>query len=84
MVNAMTGTAVGDAGRILRTTTGGMYGWTRPSGTTCTLVGVSFANANHGMAVGDSGIILDTTDGGGSWFAQQWRSTNSHGVSFLS
>jgi photosystem II stability/assembly factor-like uncharacterized protein len=37
------------------------------SGTTTTLHGVYFFDANAGVAVGDEGLILRTTDGGTGW-----------------
>jgi photosystem II stability/assembly factor-like uncharacterized protein len=37
------------------------------SGTTSSLLAVSFVDADNGMAVGDYGIILRTTDGGDAW-----------------
>ena len=86
MVDQYVGNAVGANGSILRTNSGGMYGWTRqPSGTHFTLWGVSFGNANTGTAVGDSGTILRTIDGGASWFPQQ-AGTYQHlrSVSFVS
>jgi photosystem II stability/assembly factor-like uncharacterized protein len=68
MTDGMTGTAVGQGGAILRTTTGGEFGWTRvQSNTTSFLWGVSFGSLVSGVAVGDSGTILRTTDTGETW-----------------
>jgi len=63
--DANTGTAVGEAGTIVRTTDGGETWVTQDSGTTSALNGVSFTDANTGTAVGQNGTILRTTDGGG-------------------
>ena len=77
------GTAVGEAGTILRTTNGGTSWINQSSGTTNTLFGVSFTDANNGTAVGEAGIILRTTDGGTSWISQTSGTTNwLWGVSF--
>ena len=62
--DAMTGTAVGDFGVILRTTDGGSTWLSQTSGTINTLVGVSFTDAMTGTAVGHLGTILRTTTGG--------------------
>jgi hypothetical protein len=63
--DANTGTAVGDAGTIVRTTNGGTTWVAQTSGTGSFLFGVSFTDANTGTVVGGPGIILRTTDGGG-------------------
>ncbi len=42
----------------------------QPSGTTETLLGVQFVDANTGIAVGTSGKILRTTNGGSGWLSQ--------------
>src|SRR5512135_2603564 len=58
MTDANTGTAVGSAGIIIRTTNGG-WGWSvQLSGTTNDLSGVSFTDGNTGTAVGNNGTIL--------------------------
>lgn len=56
--------AVGDFGTIIRTDDGGATWTLQSSGTTNSLLGVSFVDANTGIAVGDSGTILRTDDGG--------------------
>jgi photosystem II stability/assembly factor-like uncharacterized protein len=64
------GVAVGERGRILRTTDGG-DGWQRvTSGVTDTLRSVSFSGVN-GIAGGDSQTILYSTDAGASWQISQ-------------
>ena len=65
--DANTGTAVGDAGTILRTTNGGALWTSQPSGTTNQLFGVYFTDASTGTAVGGNGTILRTTTGGVIW-----------------
>ena len=62
----------------------GQATWTaQSSGTSNTLLGVSFTDANTGTAVGDGGTILRTTDGGATWTRQSSGTTNSlRGVSF--
>src|SRR4029077_7308097 len=69
------GTAVGEAGTIIRTTDGGSH-WTIQTsgfeGTGTNLAGVSFTDANIGTAVGldlslGSAAVLRTTDGGNTW-----------------
>ncbi|MBL7129614.1 MAG: T9SS type A sorting domain-containing protein, partial [Ignavibacteria bacterium] len=53
------------------------------SGTTTTLHGVSFTDANNGTVVGDGGTILRTTNGGANWTSQISGTTRElWGVSF--
>jgi photosystem II stability/assembly factor-like uncharacterized protein len=75
-LDANTGWAVGDAGKIIRTTNGGTSWTTQTSTTTQTLYGVSFADASNGWAVGKAGTILRTTDGGATWAAETSGTTN--------
>jgi hypothetical protein len=73
---------VGASGTILGSTDGSTW-TTQTSGTTNTLLGVSFANASDGWAVGVSGTIVATTDGGNTWSAQTSGTTNTlRSVSF--
>jgi len=75
--------AVGGFGTILRTTDGGASWTLQSSGTTNTLLGVSFTDADTGTAVGAGGTILRTTDGGASWTLQSSGTLNHlRGVSF--
>ena len=60
----MHGIVVGGGGTILTTTDGGATWTARPSGTTVTLIAVSFPDLMHGTAVGSSGTILTTADAG--------------------
>jgi photosystem II stability/assembly factor-like uncharacterized protein len=65
--------AVGAGGVILATSDGGVHWIAQHSGTTDTLNGVAFADAQHGWVVGGqpfSGVILATTDGGTHWAKQ--------------
>jgi len=76
--------AVGNVGTILRSDDGGGTWTLQSSGTTQSLYGVSFVNANTGTVVGDSGTILRTEDGGATWTAQSSGTTQSlYGVSFV-
>jgi photosystem II stability/assembly factor-like uncharacterized protein len=65
-----TGVAVGDAGRLLRTTDGGTTWTPIVSGATETLRAVHFATATRGWAVGDNGRIITTADAGANWTPQ--------------
>lgn len=65
-----TGTIVGAAGTVLRTTDGGETWAAQDSGTPANLHGVSFADANEGVVVGSEGTIVRTTDGGDTWSPQ--------------
>ena len=76
------GTAVGDFGKILRTTNGGTNWTQQSSGTPYNLYDVCFLDANNGTAVGD-GKILRTTNGGTNWTQQTSGTTYSlYDVSF--
>src|ERR1700687_2720927 len=83
-VDANSGTAVGDAGTILRTTDGGATWNRQTSGTIYALLGVSFVDANIGTAVGERGTILRTRNDGDSW-TPQTSGTTQHlqSVSFV-
>lgn len=62
-----TGWAVGDTGRVMRTTNGGSF-WSDVSlGTTTNFRLVQFADANTGYIAGDSGRVYKTVNAGGSW-----------------
>src|SRR5215208_7079368 len=54
LVDANTGTLVGDYGTIVRTTDGGNSWTIQSSGTTEILWGVSFTDGNNGTAVGEN------------------------------
>ena len=83
LVNANTGTVVGDYGTIVRTADGGKTWTIQSSGTKETLWGVFFADATNGTAVGENGTILRTTDGGASWVPQtSGTALNLRAVSF--
>lgn len=74
MQNRLVGTAVGTQSPhtlILRTVTGGQWGWTpAQSGTRNALRGIHCASVDVAVAVGDSGTILYTSDGGRTWISQ--------------
>ncbi len=84
-VNTSTGTAVGNAGTILRTTNSGTNWSAQTSGTPNHLFGVYFLNANTGWASGDVGMVLKTTNGGTSWVIQVSNTVYQlHSINFLS
>jgi len=62
-----TGWAVGDAGKILRTTNAGVSWVAQSSGTLFSLESVWFVTAGDGWVVGASGTVLHTVDGGAHW-----------------
>jgi hypothetical protein len=69
-IDENTGTAVGDAGTILRTTNGGNNWAGQSSDVSFGLLGVFFTDANHGTVVGTNGTILNTTNGGVDWVSE--------------
>ena len=82
--DANNGTAVGEAGTILRTTDGGsLIGLVQTSGTTSFLWGVSFTDADNGTAVGSDGTIVRTTNGGNTWVSQNKRDERYPYSSFI-
>ena len=64
------GHAVGRAGTILNTVSGGLTWGAQESGVAADLTGVSFSDDFNGRVVGTGGTALTTTDGGQSWLAQ--------------
>jgi len=58
--------AVGGNGVVLRSNDGGVTWTPSTSGTSVSLIDVSFADATHGIAVGGT-TTLRTSDGGSSW-----------------
>ncbi len=69
-VDANTGWAVGDAGSVLRTDTGGQL-WVEQTTTVSEkLSAVHFIDTNTGWIVGAMGTILNTTNGGTTWTVQ--------------
>lgn len=82
-VDATTGWAVGAFGTIMKTTDGGKTWENQISGTTASLLSVSFVDKNNGWA-GGSNTILKTTDGGKSWTVLTTSSSvNINAVYFL-
>ena len=63
-------TVVGFGGTIFHTTDGGRIWTSRVSGTTNTLLAVSFSDVRTGIIVGEFGTILRTTDAGSHWALQ--------------
>lgn len=61
------GWAVGDAGRIVRTTNAGADWSVAPSGTSFNLNAVWFTSDTEGWAVGNGSTVLRTTNGGAGW-----------------
>ena len=89
-VDPFTATAVGfdrqftPHGLILRTVNGGANWMIQQSGTTESLVGVSFIDADNGLVVG-GGTILHTSNGGATWPSQSGGVKAALlGVSFVS
>jgi photosystem II stability/assembly factor-like uncharacterized protein len=81
--DANTVVAVGAGGLIARQAGGGDWEHVS-SGTSETLLDVSFANSTDGVAVGKSGTALWTTDGGVTWqLRPPSTSADLHGVHFL-
>jgi len=82
-ISSTTGFAVGDGGKILKTTNGGNTWITQTSGVTVQLNGVYFTSATTGYCVGGSGKILKTTNSGSTWVALTDTSTQYlYGVYF--
>ncbi|MCG9880591.1 MAG: YCF48-related protein [Bacteroidia bacterium] len=75
--SATHGWAVGDLGRIFKTSNGGTTWTEQTSGTTQTLNSVFFTSATQGWAVGNSGTILTTGNGGTTWTAQTSGTTQA-------
>ncbi len=69
-IDANTGWAVGNTGRIRKTINGGSTWTAQTSGVTTTLNSVHFTDANTGWVVGANGVVRKTTNGGTTWTAQ--------------
>ncbi|OGY97589.1 MAG: hypothetical protein A3A43_00055 [Candidatus Liptonbacteria bacterium RIFCSPLOWO2_01_FULL_56_20] len=70
--NSDYGYAVGQAGRVCKTTDGGAT-WAPATQTTSSIVAMNvvyFVSTSTGWVGGDSGLIYKTTDGGASWSLQ--------------
>ena len=65
--DGLTGWAVGEAGRILRTVNAGATWISQTSGTAVNLHGVWFTGPAEGWAVGVVGTVLKTVNGGSTW-----------------
>ncbi len=66
MLNSSKGFAVGNTGRIWKTTDGG-YTWELYVASTAAFSDVAFLNNQFGVTSGNNGNIFKTTDGGDSW-----------------
>ncbi|MFZ4740153.1 MAG: YCF48-related protein [Bacteroidales bacterium] len=64
-----TGYAVGNSGKIVKTTNAGNAWTALTSGTAQVLWSVYFTDASTGYAVGNSGTIIKTTNAGSTWTA---------------
>jgi photosystem II stability/assembly factor-like uncharacterized protein len=70
MFSTTTAIAVGNGGKIIRTTDGGTSWTSLSSGTSNSLYRISFLDQNTGWIVGYDGTLRKTTDGGNTWVAQ--------------
>ncbi|MBX2904577.1 MAG: T9SS type A sorting domain-containing protein [Taibaiella sp.] len=61
------GIMVAGAGKVFKTTNGGMNWTLKPAPTTQPLFSVAFLSASTGYAVGGNGAIIKTTDAGETW-----------------
>jgi photosystem II stability/assembly factor-like uncharacterized protein len=77
-IDANNGFAVGDSGKVYKTTNGGDSWTMQTSGVTVNLNAVHFVSLQKGFAVGNSGKIISTTNGGTNWTTY----TNSTAIDF--
>jgi photosystem II stability/assembly factor-like uncharacterized protein len=82
-INANTGWAVGNSGRILKTVNGGVSWTAQTSGTTAVLEDVYFTDATHGWAAGTNGTLLWTADGGSTWNSKTLGTTALVDIDFF-
>jgi photosystem II stability/assembly factor-like uncharacterized protein len=75
--DANTGWAVGNGGRIIKTTNGGSTWAPQTSGTANNLTDVRFTSATAGYACGDLGTVVYTTNGGTTWQSYTTGSTKN-------
>lgn len=79
------GWIVGEAGRIYKSSDGGLTWTAQVSGTTRRLHRVQFVSTTTGWIVGDGAVILKTVDGGSTWTRQDPPTTQGlHRLSFVS
>lgn len=76
-------TMVGTAGKIIRSSDGGVNWVEQNSTVKKQLHGVKFFDENLGIAVGDSGTILKTTNGGVEWKLLPWSGVSALGQVYL-
>ena len=75
-VDGSTGFAVGDTGKVYKTTDNGINWVEKNSNTTVNLKWTDFISSTVGWLVGDNGYLLKTTNGGNSFFSQNVGTTN--------
>ena len=73
-VDNNTGFAVGENGKIIKTTNGGLTWVSQNSGTSNGLASVFFTDATHGYAVGGASTLTKTADGGNTWTVTSFTS----------
>lgn len=73
----------GAAGKVMKTTNGGITWTTQTTPTSSFLYGMDFINGNKGFAVGDNGTIIKTTNGGASWTNVVVTSNSLRSIRFL-
>lgn len=84
LANSNTAFAVGELGRMRKSTDGGVSWSQITTGTNVWLRGVSFSDLSTGLAVGDYGNIIRTTDGGVTWTRQVSGTTHDlFGIRFV-
>ncbi len=85
--NSQNGIAVGNSGKIIKTTNGGTNWIEQNSNTTGVLYSLSFVpkgTLSYGFATGWNGKILKSTDGGANWYSQPSGTTKTlYGVHFV-
>jgi hypothetical protein len=77
------GYAVGDSGKVLKSTDGGKNWDLKPTGTLTQLNSIYSFSPSVAIAVGNNGVIIKTVDGGNSWSIQNSNtSVNLKKISF--
>jgi photosystem II stability/assembly factor-like uncharacterized protein len=82
-VTSTIGYAVGDSGKILRSTDGGITFTQLTSGTTKRLNSLYIINPYNIWIAGNSGLMLHSLDGGNSWIQSTYTSNNLKELSFV-
>lgn len=81
-INALTGMACGEQGRIVKTTTGGAFWFQVNFSNDYYLQGIQMVDEFVAYAVGSSGTVLKTTNGGQTWITNNPHSNTFTSVSF--